>query len=287
MALWALTDNLAGAPKWLTPTFKFDGTAAFVVGGGTDTITIANHGINDLDQVVLVNGAGGNVATAGVYFASVAGNVIKLYDTKANANTSGAGGREDLTAQGTGHSLQVAPDNLFFIDATEAGLASNRTKGFHVPGWYKYSEGEGGRAGRKDVELVVAVSSANVASGTIGDAGMTGTSATEDAVASDRQISITSVAMPAVDIASNADLVATIVATKSGVAGGTLTFQWQYKVGAGNYANVTVAAGGTAATLTVANTDGDEYAAGVKFRCVVSLAQAESVTSKVVTATQS
>ena len=31
MALWGLTDALASAPKWLTPTFTFDGTA--VTGG--------------------------------------------------------------------------------------------------------------------------------------------------------------------------------------------------------------------------------------------------------------
>lgn len=55
MALWGLTDALASAPKWLTPTFTFD-AAGVATAGDTDTIELANHGIKDLDQVTLVNG---------------------------------------------------------------------------------------------------------------------------------------------------------------------------------------------------------------------------------------
>tara|TARA_B110000967_G_scaffold82116_1_gene84831 strand:- start:1108 stop:1995 length:888 start_codon:yes stop_codon:yes gene_type:complete len=140
MALWGLTDALASAPKWLAPKHTFAGTSAFVVAANTDTITIPAHGIADLERLTLVNGAGGNVATAGLYFASVTGDVIKLYTTRANAILSGDTGRVDLTVQGTGHSIQVTPTDVFFVDATEAGIAANRAKGLRVPGWYKYKQ---------------------------------------------------------------------------------------------------------------------------------------------------
>ena len=183
MALWALTDNLAGAPKWLTPTFTFD-AAGVVTAGNDDTITLTNHGIKDLDQVTLVNGSGGNLATAGVYVASVsATGVIKLYTganlgvARTNAIDSGNTGRVDLTVQGTGHSLQVTPDDIYFADATEVQVAANITRGFTVPGWYRYvARTTGDSTARTDVELLCAVSSSNVASVTIGDTGVDGVS---------------------------------------------------------------------------------------------------------------
>ena len=192
MALWALTDNLAGAPKWLTPTFTFD-AAGVVTAGDDDTIELTDHGINDLDQVTLVNGSGGNLATAGVYVASVsATGVIKLYTganlgvARTNAINSGDTGRVDLTVQGTGHSLQVTPADVFFIDSTEAQVTDNREIGFHVPGWYRYatrttSDG----ATRHDVELLCAVSVGGSAVGDTGDDGVTGDTAVEDATVVD------------------------------------------------------------------------------------------------------
>ncbi len=181
MSLWGLTDTLASAPKWLTKTESFDGTAAFVAAADTDTITIPAHGIADLDQVTLVNGAGGNVATAGLYHASVAGDVIKLYDSRANATTSGDTGRVDLTVQGTGHSIQVTPSDVYFIDATEVAVAANRAKGFQTPGWYQYSTYDtGDGVTRHKAELLVALGDAAAA-----DAGDVGVDGSDDAVVAD------------------------------------------------------------------------------------------------------
>jgi hypothetical protein len=176
MALWALTDNLAGAPKWLTPTFTF---AAGDVDANAETITIAGHGIEDLSQVT-VTGAG----ITGIKFVKVVGDVIKVYDTLQNATANAAGGLEDLSA--AGGTIQVTPTDVFFIDATEAQVSDNRDIGFHVPGWYKYTtRTTAGGATRHDVELLCAVSSSNVASGAIGDAGLANDTAVEDQTVAD------------------------------------------------------------------------------------------------------
>ena len=140
MALWGLTDALASAPKWLAPKLTFDGSVA-AINDTTEVITIANHGIKDITRVTLTNGAGGNVATAGLYFVKVlTGDTIKLYASEANATANGPTGLLNLSRNGTGHTLQVTPTDVFFVDATEAGIAANRAKGLRVPGWYRYKQ---------------------------------------------------------------------------------------------------------------------------------------------------
>ena len=286
MALWGLTDTLAGAPKWLTKTESFDGTAAFVAAGDTDTITIPAHGIVDLDQVTLVNGAGGNVATAGLYHASVAGDVIKLYDTRANAITSGDTGRINLTVQGTGHSIQVTPSDVYLIDSTEATLKANQDKGLDSPGWYKYSTYNTSDAvARHNTEQLVAFGE-----GTVAVTGDTGVDTTDDAVAFDRELTITSISAPAVDLASDVAIVATVVAAQSGVAGGTITFQWQKSTDNGaNFTNITADATYTNVTTAVLTVTGSAVSdkVGEQYRCVVSLELALTRTSLPVIATQS
>jgi len=286
MALWGLTDTLAGAPKWLTKTESFDGTAAFVAAGDTDTITIPAHGIVDLDQVTLVNGADADVATAGLYHASVAGDVIKLYDTRANAITSGDTGRVDLTVQGTGHSIQVTPSDVYLIDSTEATLKANQDKGLDSPGWYKYSTYNTSDAvTRHNTEQLVAFGE-----GTVAVTGDTGVDGPDDAVAFDRELTITSISAPAVDLANDVDIVATVVVAQSGVAGGTITFQWQKSTDNGaNFTNISADATYTNVTTAVLTVTGSAVSdkVGEQYRCVVSLELALTRTSLPVIATQS
>ena len=45
------------------------------------------------------------------------------------------------------------------VDVTEAGVAANRARGLKTPGWASYVAGTGGRAGRKQVETLVAMRS--------------------------------------------------------------------------------------------------------------------------------
>ena len=69
-------------------------------------------------------------------------------------------------------------DNAVFISTEEAGVASNRAKGFKTPGWYVYhTEG-----GRHHAECLVPM---KVAQADAGDAGVTGNTAVEDTIAAD------------------------------------------------------------------------------------------------------
>jgi len=172
MALWGLTDNLAGAPKWLTPTFTF---VAGDVDATAETITIAGHGIEDLSQVT-VTGAG----ITGIKFVKVVGDVIKVYATLANATANGATGLQNLSA--AGGTIQVTPDDVYFADVDEVQVTANRAKGFHVPGWYRYSTETRDSVTRHDVELLCAFSADGSAVADTGDAGV---DATDDGVLAD------------------------------------------------------------------------------------------------------
>lgn len=70
-------------------------------------------------------------------------------------------------------------DNAFFVDTTEAGVASNRAKGIKTPGWILYKEYG---SGRKYVETLVPMRVTAVAAG---DAGITGNTAVEDTTVAD------------------------------------------------------------------------------------------------------
>jgi hypothetical protein len=77
----------------------------------------------------------------------------------------------------------------------------------------------------------------------------------------------------------------TFVVAATATQGATLTYQWQVKVGAAAFANVSnggVYTGATAATLNIANSTGLN---GNQYRCVVSAAGATSVTSNAGTLT--
>ena len=178
MALWGLTDNLAGAPKWLTPITTV-APASFATSGAFG-ITITGHSFIQGDRVTLTNSTGtalaGTRVANGLYFVKVIDvNTISLHT---NANLSD-GTRLQPSSGGVGdHTLQLTPTNVFFADVDEVQVAGNIAKGFHVPGWYTYSEGTGSRSGRKDVELLCAFSAGGADIAT--DAGLTGTSSEED-----------------------------------------------------------------------------------------------------------
>ena len=61
-----------------------------------------------------------------------------------------------------GQSLANKRD-IIGVDVTEARLAANRARGLHTPGWTNYVAGTGGRVGRKNVEVLVAMRSMTAA----------------------------------------------------------------------------------------------------------------------------
>ena len=146
MALWGTVDTLAATPAVYTKTTSFDATDAAVVVLASNTIKLPGHSYLTGDAVVY-NDNGGTVITgltdaATVFVNRVDADTIKLYDTKANAITGHAStGLKSLTGVGVGagHNFVKVPDDIYFVDTTEAGVAANRAKGLQTPGWVEYS----------------------------------------------------------------------------------------------------------------------------------------------------
>ena len=75
--------------------------------------------------------------------------------------------------------MQVDINNAFFVDTTEASVATNRANGIKTPGWILYKEyGDG----RKYVETLVTM---KVAAADAGDLGISGNTTIEDATVAD------------------------------------------------------------------------------------------------------
>lgn len=154
-------------------------------------------------------------------------------------------------------------DNVVGIDVTEAKVAANIAKGITTPGWvdYKtYTDSQGNT--RNKVEVLVAMSS------------LTGDN---DTIAPEITITVQPANGSAVEGETESF---SVTATRTGT--GSLTYQWQKQEGgAGAWANIVGAtsASYTTGALTVADDNGDKY------RVVVSLTGAESVTSSAATLT--
>jgi hypothetical protein len=153
-------------------------------------------------------------------------------------------------------------DSTVGVDAAEK---ANVPSAQHA-GWVQTTEGSGGRAGRVFSETLVAMGS------------MTGDN---DAIAPEITISgqpsNTSVVAPATGTFS-------VTATKTG--SGTLTYQWQIQQeGAGAWADISGATSNTYTTGATAIGDGAGATDGDKYRVIVSLTGAESVTSSAATLT--
>jgi hypothetical protein len=156
-------------------------------------------------------------------------------------------------------------DSTVGIDAAEQ---TNVPSAQHA-GWVQTTEGSGGRAGRTISETLVAMGSMS------GD---------NDTIAPEITIS----GQPTdQSVTGPAAATFTVTATKTGA--GTLTYQWQVQQeGAGAWADVAFGTGATTNTYSTGATatgDGAGATDGDKFRCVVSLVGAESVTSNAVTLT--
>jgi len=310
MSLWGSTDNLAGAPTWLT------GVESFVAGDVTtaaNSITIAGHGIENGSKVVLTTTANAIGLASGVYFAKVDGDVITLHDTHTAPETFGA--VKGLTSQAAG-TLQIVPTgvdvaiakaaaptaNVFFVDAAEAITDANRDKGFKTPGWYKYETYADAQSETRHKAELLCAFGGHQYDVAVGDTGVdTQSGVDEDNVVAGEKALLTIGTNPiqdgddgtnsaTVDLAGTEDLLLVTAATVV-PSGGTISYQWQVKESdKARFVNITAGAPyaisaltGSTSTLTVtttADTAGDQY------RCKVSHPEADTVTSTTVTATQ-
>lgn len=171
-------------------------------------------------------------------------------------------------------------DNAVFVDLTEAAQPANRAKGLKTPGWNLYSTYTTAAGSVRNISeslIPMRVSAADAGDGVgVGD----------DAIVLDRTITISLQPLQAdatVDIAGNASM--TLIVAAAAVPAQAVTYQWEYKVGAGDWTSV--ADTSTAATLVIDSTETAEYVEGNLFRCVVSTQGAVDAISNVVTLTQS
>ena len=161
---------------------------------------------------------------------------------------------------------------VFFVSAEEAALATNKAKGITGAGWYKLTSKVTSDGVKRDfAECLVAMSIANAVSG----------DAADDAYVADADLAFTT--QPAgANVTAPAAASFTVVVTPSAGA----TYQWQVKVGAAAYVNVTdagVYSNATTATLNISDSTG---LSGNKYRVVVTnAAGTATVTSKPATLT--
>jgi hypothetical protein len=303
MALWGTTDDLAGAPKWLTSVESFVAGNVDVANTGDtpNSITIAGHGIANGTKVVLTATPNLGTTTNGVYFAKVVGDVITLHDTFTAPTTFSAA--KDLTAANAG-TLQIIPTdvdvafaksaapkaNVFFVDEAEAEATGNRNKGLRTPGWYKfetYADASQSNATRYKAELLCAIGENGHASQS--DTGVD-TTATEDDVIAGGNTAITITnnvqSITISDGVTDADAF-NVTATVTDSA--QYTVQWQESTDGGvtftNFGSPSALTNsGTQVNLAITadHTDGNN---GYKYRAILSSASADDVTSAVGTLT--
>jgi len=156
---------------------------------------------------------------------------------------------------------------VFGVDAVEQDVPAS-TKGGHA-GWILRKEGSGGRAGRVQVETLVAMGS------------MTGDGA-DDAIYPDFYITLGPVGNRNTTTGAGVTGLFSILATIS-AGGGALSYQWQYKAPANptylDLVNGAVWSGVLTNSLTIAAGHLLTSDTGNLYRCVVSAASATTETS--------
>jgi len=165
---------------------------------------------------------------------------------------------------------QVDINNAYFVDTTEATVASNRAKGIVTPGWNLVQDIGNGRL---RVETLVAM---KVSAAAAGDAGVSGNTSIEDTVVADRTLTIS--VQPA-DSTLATGSAATFSVTAAAVPAAALSYQWQIDTGTGfvDVTNAGVYSGSTTATLSISDNTGLD---GNEYRVIVSVDGAASVTSE-------
>jgi len=141
----------------------------------------------------------------------------------------------------------TATETIVFVDATEAGLNENRTRGLTSPGWWSYrtyTDAEG-KTRHKSEQLVFITNPEANADETQSD----------DTIAADVASAVTITTQPANATTASGAATFTVATSTTGTPG-ALSFQWQRQTANGtvwtNVTNTGVHSGATTATLTLA-----------------------------------
>ena len=133
-------------------------------------------------------------------------------------------GRVDSTANQTavgrtrGNGSGASTETIVFVDATEAGLEENKSRGLTSPGWWAYRTytDHNGRTRHKAEHLMVLSNPEANADETLSD----------DTIAADAASAVTISAQPAASTSSSGGGTFTLTTATTGTPG-TLTYQWQ------------------------------------------------------------
>ena len=174
MALWGKKDGVA-----VTGTVVLTQNSTTVTGNTAAAFTTE---VKAGDAIFLSTANTAPGTTTRYRVASVANNTSLTLETAYTATTNAAAtmfvqqSPRNLPTSYVGRGIPNKRD-IVGVDVVEAQSATNHARGLMTPGWNLYVEGTGGRAGRKNVECLVAMR--NVPQGVaVGDAG-------DDSVAQD------------------------------------------------------------------------------------------------------
>ena len=232
--------------------------------GKLDASTFSNNvGVTNGDATVTKNAAdtidqGDIIELGGVaYFVEqvTSTTAIELHTTYAGSTDAALAGAVRRTAPKAVAEYvlrggDTAVGELLFVDATEAGLAENKSRGLSGPGWWNYrSYTDHAGSTRHKAECIAFVHATAAAAGDDAD----------DTIVADVLETITIGTQPANQTTSSGAATFTVAATVD--QSGTITYQWQKKTAAGTrYVNVS---GATSASLALtgqlAANDGDKY----------------------------
>lgn len=161
----AITVTNVGSSYTSAPTVSIHAPRITVATSGvnttTDIITYTAHGFTTADAVVYNNAGSTSITglTSGTtyYVNAVNANTFKLYDTAANATAGTATGLLDLT--GTGNNAQYFVISGGTQATATSALGEGTIGGAAHAGWVRRTVGTGGRAGRIQTEVLVAMGS--------------------------------------------------------------------------------------------------------------------------------
>ena len=148
-------------------------------------------------------------------------------------------GRTDAAANQTkvaatrGNGSGASTETIVFVDATEAGLDENKSRGLTSPGWWAYRTytDASGKTRHKAEHLMVLSNPDTNANETLSD----------DTIAADVASAVTIDTQPAAATSASGAGTFTVATSTTGTPG-TLTFQWQrQKAGQTRWANITAA----------------------------------------------
>jgi hypothetical protein len=148
-------------PRLTVPTANVNTT--------TETVTYDGHKLSTGDALVYYHGGGTPLAstptmtngTTVVYANRVTANTFRLYDTAVNAGVGyvGSAGSGIVDIAGTGNALQYFEKRSATQATAVANLGEHSNGGGAHAGWTRRIVGTGGRAGRIQTEVLVAMGS--------------------------------------------------------------------------------------------------------------------------------